>query len=180
MLHLATSRKGAIAEMEIATAAARLELAVLRPVAEGGRYDLVFDLGQKLLLVQCKWASRCGDVLNIRCATSRHTPRGYVKTTYSADEIDAIAAYSPDLDRCYLIPIREAEGMATISLRIAPTRNNQSHGVRWARDYELAASLQTNWACLGDGDDGDPTVRTPRHEGSNMAISGAIAQLGER
>jgi PD-(D/E)XK endonuclease len=145
MLKLGTSQKGAVAEAEIAAAAIRLELPVLRPVAEGGRYDLVIDLGEKLLRVQCKWASRNQNVLTIRCATSRHTPHGYVKTTYSTDEIDAIAAYSPDTYRCYLIPIGEAQGMAAISLRLAPTRNNQVANVRWARDYEFKISLRRAW-----------------------------------
>jgi hypothetical protein len=121
VLELRTSQKGAVAEAEIALAAIRLDLLVLRPVNEGGRYDLAIDVGNKLLRVQCKWASRLGDVLSIRCATSRHTPRGYLKTTYSADEVDVIAAYAPDTDRCYLVPIDEAAGMATVSLRLAPT-----------------------------------------------------------
>lgn len=145
MLELGTSQKGAIAEAEIAAAAIRLQLPVLRPLSEGGRYDLVIDLGEKLLRVQCKWASRNQDVLTIRCATSRHTPRGYVKTTYSTHEIDAIAAYSPSTDSCYLIPIDEAQGMAAISLRLAPTRNNQATNIRWARDYEFERSLHRAW-----------------------------------
>ncbi len=145
MLELGTSQKGAIAETEIAAAATRLQLPVLRPVAEGGRYDIVIDLGTRLLRVQCKWASRLGDILNVRCATSRHTPRGYVKTTYSANEVDAIAAYSSDTDRCYLIPIDGVAGMAIVSLRLAPTRNNQATNIRWARDYELETSLRRHW-----------------------------------
>lgn len=140
-----SGRKGAVAEAEIAAAAIRLELPVLRPVAEGGRYDIVIDVGTRLLRVQCKWASRIGNVLNVRCATSRHTPRGYIKTTYSADEIDAIAAYAPDTDRCYLIPISEAAGMAGLSLRLAPTRNNQATNVRWAHDYEFETALRRDW-----------------------------------
>ncbi len=85
-------------------------------------------------------------MLTARCATSRHTPSGYLKSTYSADEIDAIAAYAPDTDSCYLIPIREVEGCKAISLRLTPTRNNQALGVHWARDYELRASLTRNWS----------------------------------
>lgn len=84
-------------------------------------------------------------MLTVRCATSRRTLYGHRKTTYSADEIDAIAAYSADLDRCYLIPIEEAENMAPISLRLAPTRNNQTLNVRWASDYELQTSLRRYW-----------------------------------
>lgn len=113
---------------------------------KGGRYDLVLDAGSRLLRVQCKWASRVGNVLSARCVTSRHTPAGYVRNTYSAAEIDAIAVYAPDTDGCYLIPVDEVEGRNTISLRLEPTGNNQATGVRWARDYELGTTLAHHWA----------------------------------
>jgi PD-(D/E)XK endonuclease len=143
--HLTPSQKGAAAEAEIAAAATRLDLVVLRPLADGRRYDLVVDTGDQLIRVQCKWASKRGSVLSIQCATCRHTPRGYLRTTYSAGEIDAIAAYSPDTDDCYLVPIAEVEGMSAITFRVAPTRNNQARLVRWARDYELCTSLERHW-----------------------------------
>lgn len=122
-----------------------------------------------MLRVQCKWASRCGDILTVRCATSRHTPRGYIKTTYTADQVDAIAAYSPDVDRCYLIPIEQAAGMAVISLRLAPTRNNQARGVRWAEDYEMATSLRVHWGCTGEPSGDAPADRDHGREASKMA-----------
>jgi hypothetical protein len=77
--------------------------------------------------------------------TCSHTPGGYRRTTCSADEIDAIAVYSPDTDKSYLIPAREVEGCATISLRLGPTRNNQAAKVRWAREYEMESSLIRSW-----------------------------------
>jgi hypothetical protein len=40
-----TNRKGAIAEAEIEVAAIRLGIPVLKPVAEHGRYDLGFEIG---------------------------------------------------------------------------------------------------------------------------------------
>jgi hypothetical protein len=110
-----------------------------------GRYDLVVDMGARLLRVQCKWAARQGNVLTVRCATSRHTQGGYLKSTYSAAEIDAIAAYASETDSCHLIPIQEVAGHKTISLRLTATRNKQAERVRWARDYELLASLRRNW-----------------------------------
>jgi hypothetical protein len=146
MPELSSTRKGAVAEAEIAAAAINLDLVVLRPLCEGGRYDLVLDTGSRLLRVQCKWASRVGNVLSARCVTSRHTPAGYVRSTYSAEEIDALAVYAPDTDECYLIPACEVEGRKTISLRLEPTGNNQATGVRWARDYELGKALARHWA----------------------------------
>lgn len=46
MTELTPSQKGAAAEAEIAAAAIRMRLQVLRPVGEGGRYDLAIDIGR--------------------------------------------------------------------------------------------------------------------------------------
>lgn len=164
MIELTPSQKGAAAEAEIAAAAIRLRLQVLRPVGEGGRYDLAIDIGEKLLRVQCKWASRRGYVLNARCVTSRHTPHGYIRTTYTADEIDAIAAYAPDTDRCYLLPVSEVEGRTVLSLRLGPTRNNQAQLIRWAKDYQLEDTIKRYWSTYPtlpnlDGQPGFETIR---------------------
>jgi hypothetical protein len=160
---LTPSQKGAAAEAEIAAAVIRLRLGVLRPLGEGWRYDLAIDIGEKLLRIQCKWASRNGDVIDARCVTNRHTPHGYKRTTYKADEIDAIAAYSPDTDRCYLLPVDEIVGRTMISLRIAPTRNNQARHVRWAKDYELERAIKRYW-------DGRPTLPTSTDNPRSRAI----------
>src|SRR4051795_9134012 len=78
-----TNDKGAIAETAILAEAVKLGIVVLRPVVEGCRYDLMFDLGPTLLRVQCKWGTLRSGVIGVRTATCRHTPRGYVRTTYS-------------------------------------------------------------------------------------------------
>lgn len=145
MRSLTSSQKGAVAEAEIVAAAAHLGLVVLRPLCDGARYDLGIDVGQSILRVQCKWASRRGDVLTVHCTTSRHTPQGYVRTRYSGDEVDALAVYSAETDRCYLLPIADVERRSAISLRLRPTANNQALNVRWARDYEIARSLRRHW-----------------------------------
>lgn len=140
---LSPSRKGAIAEAAIALAALKAGLIVYRPVAEGGRADLILGLADgRLLKTQCKWARRKGDVIAINTRTCRHTPNGYVRTTYSANEIDAVAAYCPEVERVYLIPIAEVEGVGYIHLRLAPARNNQRAGTRMAAQFDLGAIAQ--------------------------------------
>jgi hypothetical protein len=139
--HLTPSQKGAAAEAAIA-AAIQLGLTVLRPLCEGRRYDLVIDLEPQMLRVQCKLARQLAGVLSIRLKTSRFTPGGYVTTSYTADEVDAIIAFSPELQRCFLIPISEASGRSALYLRLSPTRNNQAQGIKWARDYDLATMIR--------------------------------------
>jgi hypothetical protein len=122
---MTTDQKGAIAELAIQLAATKLGIDVYRPVAEGGRYDMILSLREKLIRVQCKWATRRGQVLVISCQSSRRTAEGFSRRRYTAEEIDAIAAYSLELDRCFLIPVQLVEDRPAISLRVAPCRNNQ-------------------------------------------------------
>jgi PD-(D/E)XK endonuclease len=151
---MTTDQKGAIAEAAIALAALELGIEVYRPVAEGGRYDMIFDLGRELLRVQCKWGSAKGDVIIVHCNSTRRTANGFKRRPYSAAEIDAIAVYCGELRRCFLLPIERVDGQPVIALRFAACRNNQKRGVNWADEFDFAATLG----------------RT----------QGAIAQLGER
>jgi hypothetical protein len=74
--------------------------------------------------------------------TNRCTPGGYVRTSYTAAEVDTIAAYSPELHRGFLIPIEVASGRRAIYLRLDATKNNQADGVKWACDYEFASAIE--------------------------------------
>jgi hypothetical protein len=101
-----TNRKGAIAEAAIALEAIKLGVPVLKPIAEHGRYDLGFEIGGRILRVQCKWGSFVNAAGTIRVSLQRSwlSPTGYVRSCYSEDEIDLVAVYCGDLDRCYLLP----------------------------------------------------------------------------
>ena len=104
-------------------------------MSEHGRYDLVFDLGERLLRVQCKWANRKGNVVSVYVGGSDPSANGYVRSTYAADEIDAVAAYCEDLDECYLLPIELVAGQYGVHLRLAPARNGQRAGLHFANQY---------------------------------------------
>ena len=65
-----------------------------------------------------------------------------MRTTYGANEIDAIAAYCPELDACYYVPIQAIAEKTQVYLRLSPARNNQQTGVTMAADYRLGAIAQ--------------------------------------
>ena len=123
-------------------------------MAEGGRCDLILALDEKLVRLQCKWAALNNGVVTVRCYTFRRTRDGFRTTTYAECEVDAIAAYCADLDRCFLLPIELACQHSVISLRTMPALNNQRRRINWADDFDFEARLGI-----------------PR---------GAVAQLGER
>jgi PD-(D/E)XK endonuclease len=139
---LTPTEKGNIAEAKLAAAAIELGIGVCLPIGDGCRYDLLFDFHARLVRVQCKWSPRKGDVIVVRMRTSRYTPGGYVRTKYDSSEVDAIGAYCPELERCYLLPMSEFDGQSWTHLRLARSRNNQERGVRMAAAYELGAIAQ--------------------------------------
>jgi hypothetical protein len=98
---MTTDQKGAIAEAAIACEAIKLGIGVFRPLTDE-RYDLIFDLRPKLLRIQCKWATCRGGVMTIWCVSSRRAAEGFRRRTYTAEEVDAIAAYCLEIDRCSL------------------------------------------------------------------------------
>ena len=68
-------------------------------------------------------------------------------------ELTTDQTYCPQLRTCYLLPFDVIGSRVHVQLRIGPSRNNQSSGINWAKDYEFDATI-------------------PR--------LGAVAQLGER
>jgi PD-(D/E)XK endonuclease len=151
---LTTDQKGVVAELAIARQAAELGIGVVWTAYTVERYDLIFDFRPRLVRVQCKWASRYDDVVIVRCYSNRRSRDGLLRRTYSANDVDAFAAYCAELDTCYFLPLETFGERNAIQLRLSATRNNQRRKINWAKDFEFAATL-------------------PR-------LPGAVAQLGER
>jgi PD-(D/E)XK nuclease superfamily protein len=137
---LTTNQKGAIAESAVAHAALKLGVGVYAPLGDE-RCDFIFDLRPRLMRVQCKWACRYDDVVLVRLYSARRARTGLRRSFYSPEEIDAFAAYCLANDQCYLFALDRLGSRNEMRLRLGPTRNNQAKGVKWARDYEFAATL---------------------------------------
>jgi prevent-host-death family protein len=140
---LTTNDKGAIAETAIAAAATKLGVPVLRPIVEHGRYDLAFEIGDRLLRVQCKWGllDPAGAVIRVTLRSNRFTPAGYVHRSYTATEIDLVAVYCEPLDRCYLVQIDVVAGRRAIYLRLKPPLNGQRACIQLASSFEFEGAV---------------------------------------
>ena len=160
---LTTNQKGAIAETAIAAAATRAGIEVYRPVFEGGRYDLIFAEGDRLLRVQCKWALRSGGAIAVRTQTCRRTRSGMLTRSYGMEEIDALAAYCLELDRCYLLPVEMVAERRVVHLRLTKAKNGQNARIHFAEQYELGAIAQLGERPAGSREvvGSSPTSSTP-------------------
>lgn len=112
--------------------------AILEPFGENTRYDLVIEDGTRLIKVQCKSGRlRGGTVRFPTCSCyghHRHPDR--VRRSYHG-EADLFGVYCPETGAVYLVPVADC-GHVQTTLRVTPAANNQSAGIRWAADYEVA------------------------------------------
>src|SRR3954452_10739944 len=108
---------------------------VLLPFGTNQRYDLVVDLDGRFVRVQCKTARLRNGVVRFHAESIRANWSQVFRRRYDG-EIEMFLAHCEQTGAIYVMPVEEAQG-CEIYLRVSPTANNQSKGVRWARDYEL-------------------------------------------
>ena len=131
-----TKRKGQIAELAVMAEAIARGYRVSIPFGEDSPYDLVVERHGRLERVQCKYGVSDGRVLVVKCECTNN----WVRTRYTAQDVDWLAAYDHTSRRCFYIPsvVLGDNGRSSVHLRFAPTANNQHAGVWWAEDF-------TNW-----------------------------------
>lgn len=130
--------KGDVSELMVTARLIELGRAVLKPIGDNQRYDLVVEDAGEFKRVQVKTgytdsqASSC--IRFPTCSSANHTVGGK-KHDYRG-EVDYFAVYYPVTRTVYWVPVNDV-GTSVASLRLAPARNGQTVGVRFARDYEL-------------------------------------------
>ena len=110
---------------------------VLVPFGTNHRYDLVLEIGERFIRVQCKTGRLRSGVIHFNTVSVRSNTTRAIKRAYHG-EADLFLVYCPDTGRVYAVDVDEAASSLG-SLRVAPAVNGQAKGIRWAADYELPA-----------------------------------------
>lgn len=100
-----------------------------------GRVDLVYEKsGGVFRRVQCKSAQLANDVVTFyTCSHTGGVERGYV------GDVDEFGVYCEATSAVYLVPVGDVAARLT-RLRLAPARNGQLRGTRWAAPYLLGTA----------------------------------------
>jgi PD-(D/E)XK endonuclease len=129
--------KGDLAELKVACDLVERGYRVAIPFGEDADYDLVLLRDEKIERVQVKHSTSRDGVVPVKCKSHSLT-NGRVRQTkhYTANMIEWLAIYDSSTDRCFYISAAElGEGRSQLHLRLEPTRNGQSVGIRYAKDY---------------------------------------------
>ncbi len=128
-----SNQKGDVGEAAFVLAAARKGYWTAK-MPQDCPYDFILDKRDGVLLrVQVKYRTmnNTGAIL-IKLVQKHHSNR----QTYTSKTVDCIAVYVSDLDKVFLVPITELEGVDEVTLRCVPTKNNQAKTVRMIDAYE--------------------------------------------
>jgi len=148
-----TTRNGMIGETVILNHLVQLGHEVLLPWSPDSGYDLAYYVEKEeqrfgffvhteiqLVRVQCKvaWLSKDRSCLVFNTSTTSFGNIGPKKKRSGyRGRADWFYVYSPDTGKVYKISVWEAPDAGHMTLRLMLPRNNQSKGVKWAKDYEI-------------------------------------------
>lgn len=136
MKELNSKQIGNITEVELMLAFLKLGYNVLSPYGDCERYDFVVDINGKFYKIQSKTASTTDEGASFTISTSSCNRKdgSFVHHTYSKEEIDYFGTVFDGI--CYLIPVECCQGRDK-RFRLLSTKNNQTRGISWAKDYLL-------------------------------------------
>jgi hypothetical protein len=115
----------------------RRGIRVLLPCGFNHRYDLVLDLDGEFVRVQCKTGRLRNGAVHFNSESVRSNSKGPLRRAYDG-EAEIFLVHCPDTAEIYAVPVTDAPKRG-VTLRVDPTANCQSKGVRWASDYALPA-----------------------------------------
>ena len=129
-------QKGDLAELMVAADLRRRGYKLAFPYGEDWDYDLIIERHGKLERIQVKYCASDGCVVPVKCYSHSLT-NGRVRATkrYTADTVDWIAVWDATSGTAYYVSSSVFDGHSQLSLRLAPTRNNQTRGIRNAADF---------------------------------------------
>jgi hypothetical protein len=142
-----------IGETAVLNRLVQLEHEVLLPWRQDLGYDLAYYVEteerqfgffihkeSQLVRVQCKvaWLSKDESCLVFNTSTASFGNTGVKKKRSGyRGRADWFGIYSPDTGKVYMVSVWEAPDASHMTLRLSPPKNNQSKGMKWAKDYEI-------------------------------------------
>lgn len=132
---------GEITEQEVALEFLKLGILVSKPLVQSSKYDFVVDIDHKLYKVQVKTGTFKEDAyLEFATSTSHTNTQGTLNLSYSEEDVDFFATIYEG--QCYLVPYNLC-GKRSQRIRFVPTKNGQTKGILFAKDFHLEDIIKT-------------------------------------
>lgn len=131
---------GEITERQVALEFLKLGYLVSKPLVQSSRYDFIVDINHKLYKVQVKTGTlKENSYIEFATSTSHTNTKGTLNLSYTQEDVDFFATMYNE--ECYLVPF-DICGKRAQRLRLVPTKNGQTKGITFAKDYCLKDVLE--------------------------------------
>tara|TARA_Y100000593_G_scaffold49908_1_gene94036 strand:+ start:5059 stop:5469 length:411 start_codon:yes stop_codon:yes gene_type:complete len=128
-----TKDKGDLGVLKVKCDLCSKGYSILSPETEHAPFDLVAYRGENFKRMQVKYRSVKNGAVEVSFRTTWADKNGSHIKYYDLSEIDIIAIYCPDTDKCYYLNPRNFN--KAIRLRVETPKNNQSINIKFANDY---------------------------------------------
>ena len=109
---------------------------LLTPVGDNERYDLVVEEDDKFKRVQVKVGRVKNGAVHFDTSSTNYTKGHWHRVKYTG-QVDFFGVHCPEIDKTYLISAEEVDKLYGACLRLEETKNKQTKGIRFAKDYEI-------------------------------------------
>lgn len=130
-----TRTKGDIGLLQVATAFTERGHAILLPITDNLRYDLIVDIAGALKKVQVKSVPLKNRTLHVLWESTNYLKGKWVRKKY--ENIDWLAVYCPELSQVYLLDPGKFPKHKTLNLRFGATKNHQKAKTWEGADYHI-------------------------------------------
>lgn len=132
---------GEITEQEVALEFLKLGILVSKPLVQSSKYDFIVDINHKLYKIQVKTGTfKENAYLEFATSTSHTNTQGTLNLSYSEEDVDFFATMYEG--QCYLVPYNLC-GKRGQRIRFVPTKNGQTKGILFAKDFHLEDIVKT-------------------------------------
>ena len=138
---LSTHFIGEITEQQVALEFLKQGILLSKPLVQSSRYDFIADINHNLYKIQVKTGTlKENAYIEFATSTSHTNTKGTLNISYNSNDVDFFATMYEN--QCYLIPF-DICGKRIQRLRIIPTKNKQTKGITFAKDYKLEDIIKT-------------------------------------
>jgi len=129
--------KGEFSEARALYEFQKYNIPVCIPWGDNQRYDMIAEFNGKFNRIQVKTANEeeNGSV-RCYCRSSKNHTTNKVCDTY-VDEVDYFVFYNQNYDKIAIVPMDIIGDKKMISLRLRPTKNGQTKGIKFFDDFSF-------------------------------------------
>ena len=132
---------GEITEQQVVLEFLKQGIMVSKPLVQSSRYDFIIDVNKHLYKVQVKTGTfKENAYLEFATSTSHTNTSGTKNLSYEAEDVDFFATMYEG--QCYLVPFEKCAKRSQ-RLRFIPTKNKQTDGILFAKDFKMEDVIKT-------------------------------------